>query len=161
MHSPQRRSIDKTTTSDRQPLNCQNTFYKQFRSVYKSVIHIYQISRNTQALGQNPVCYSSPMEKWCQTAHIATIIKGKFYTLVRQKILTHKLYLILKNCFAVCFAQHVITLKVYHQTHICLLLGYVGSHDFKDLKIIQGMSVYSFLWVLLFLSFYSIIKLVK
>ena len=49
------------TSSDLLPLYCQNTFYKQFISVYTSIIHIYKISGNTQALGHNPVSHPSPM----------------------------------------------------------------------------------------------------
>ena len=79
-----------TTFSDRQPLYSENTFYKQFLSVYKSMIHIYHISRNTQTLGYNPVGHLAPIEKGCQTVPIATMIDGKFYTIVSPKILTHK-----------------------------------------------------------------------
>ena len=44
-----------TSSMDCQPLYCPNTFYKQFISVYKIIIHIYKISRNTCSLGHNPV----------------------------------------------------------------------------------------------------------
>ena len=73
-YSPRRESIDMTTSLDHQPLCCQNTFYKQFTSVYKLIIHNLKISRNTQALGHSPVHHSSPMEKGLQTKPIETLI---------------------------------------------------------------------------------------
>ena len=45
-----------TTYSDRQPLCCQNTF----TSVYHLSVNNYQITRNTKALGHNPVPHLSP-----------------------------------------------------------------------------------------------------
>ena len=68
--SKKRKSIEMTTSLDHQPLCCQNTFYKQFILVYKLITNNYKISRNTQALGLNPLHHPSPLEKGWQTAPI-------------------------------------------------------------------------------------------
>ena len=52
-----------TTSLDPQPLYCRNKYYKQFISVYQLIFNIYQISRNTQALGHNPISHLSPFGK--------------------------------------------------------------------------------------------------
>ena len=63
-----------TTSLDSQPLCCQNIFYKQFISEYKLKINNSNISRNTQALGHNPIHHPSPMVKGWHIAPIATSI---------------------------------------------------------------------------------------
>ena len=51
-----------------QPLCCQNVYKKkQFITVYPQPVNNYQIPRNIQALGHNPV----PMGEGWQTAPIA------------------------------------------------------------------------------------------
>ena len=59
------------TFSDRQPLCCQKTFYKQFIWMYKLIINNYTILRNTQTLGHNPVNHPFPNEKGWQIVDCA------------------------------------------------------------------------------------------
>ena len=73
-----------TTSSDCQPLFCQNTFYRQFISAYKFTNHNLPISRYTQALGHNPLCHPSTREKGDRMRHKLThfcntmlILKGE------------------------------------------------------------------------------------
>ena len=73
-YSSQRKSIEMTTSLERQPLYCQNTFCKQFISVYKLIICNSKISRSTQALGHNPLHHPLPAEKGWRNAPIATLI---------------------------------------------------------------------------------------
>ena len=55
------------TTSDRQPFYCQNTFYKQFMSVF-NLTYLQDLETN-----QGPVFRPSPEERRRQTGPIATL----------------------------------------------------------------------------------------
>ena len=98
-----------TTFSDRQPLYCQNTFYKKIISVYKLIINNSKISRTTQILGHNLVPHPSPMRKGRQTAPI--------------------------DCFAVCFARlYTCFALLTFQLSNYLLPCKVGTINFLDLS---------------------------
>ena len=106
---------------DRQLLCCQNTFYKQFISVYKFT-HKYQqkISSPTQAQAITPVpCLPSEV-RGRQTAPIATLINKRVPSYSKSRdhhiiISSHEAILI--NCFAVSSAR----LYLFH--HLCFLFN--------------------------------------
>ena len=56
------------TTSDRQPIYCQNTFYKQFMSVFKFYIFTRSQDQPRPSLSPPP-----PKERRRQTGPIATL----------------------------------------------------------------------------------------
>ena len=144
------------TTSDRQPFYCQNTFYKQFISVYKFK-NIYTF---TQDLKTNPGPVSRPpppgeeATNW-SNSDIRTLIKifkvypwypKNFPSYSKSRdhpvLLTSHL-MILINCFAACSARQ------FSSSHNGLLsiISYSGLgwllFTFRYLRSTLGMSAYS------------------